>query len=110
MFENGDVIILHLISGQEVVAKLVAQEEGGFILEAPTYLMVREDKQSREVSVGYAHYLTCGDVLPPLGKMLMPYHAIILPRKAPERIAQGYIRATCSIQIAHTIPSIIQHA
>lgn len=108
MFDDGDVIIVHLTSGQEVVAKLVAQEDGGLIIEAPTYLMVREDSKSGNVTVGYAHYLTCGDVLPPLGKMLMPYHAIILPRKAPERIAQGYIRATSSIQIAQSLPPIIQ--
>lgn len=108
MFQDGDIIILHLVSGQEVVAKLLAQEEGGLIIEAPTYLMVREDRKSGETQVGYSHYLTCSDVLPPLGKMLMPYHAIVLPRKAPNSIAQGYIRATSGIQIAQTLPPTIQ--
>lgn len=108
MFQDGDIIILHLVSGQEIVAKLAAQEEGGFIIEAPTYLMVREDKQTGKVSVGYSHYLTCGDVLPPLAKMLMPYHAIVLPRQAPDQIAQGYIRATSAIQIARNLPGIVQ--
>lgn len=112
MFEDGDIIILHLTSGQDVVAKLVAQEEGGLLIEAPTYLMVREDKQSANgsVNVGFGHYLTCGDVLPQVGKMLMPYHAMVLPRKAPGRIAQGYTRATSGIQIAQTLPQIIHRA
>lgn len=107
MFDDGDVLILHLTSGQDLVAKLVAQEEGGFVIEAPTYLMVREGTNKGDISVGYSHYLTCGDVLPPVERMLMPYHAIVLPRKAPERIAQGYIRATSGIQIAKAIPSIL---
>jgi len=108
MFDDGDILILHLTSGQDLVAKLVGQEEGGLLIEAPTYLMVREDKKTGDISVGYSRYLTCGDVLPPITHMLMPYHAIVLPRKAPERIAQGYIRATSGIQIAKTLPPAIQ--
>jgi hypothetical protein len=110
MFDDGDVIIIHLTSGQDLVAKLIAQEEGGLIIEAPTYLMVREDKNKGDIAVGYAHYLTCGDVLPPVERMLMPYHAIVLPRKAPERIAQGYIRATSGIQIATAMPSLLSRS
>ena len=107
MLEDGDVLILHLVGGQDIVAKLVAQEEGGLLIEAPVYLIVRQGKNQGDISVGYSHYLTCGDILQPLAKMLMPYHAIILPRKAPDRIAQGYFRATSNIQIAKTLPPIL---
>jgi hypothetical protein len=86
MFDDGDVIIIHLTSGQDLVAKLIAQEEGGLIIEAPTYLMVREDKNKGDIAVGYAHYLT------------------------PERIAQVYIRATSGIQIATAMPSLLSRS
>jgi hypothetical protein len=110
MFQNGDILVVHLVSGQEIVTRLLEQEEGGLLIEAPTYLMTRDDPKGGGISVGFSHYLTCGDVLPPLKRLLLPYHAIVLPRKAPEKIAEGYVRATSGIEIARTMPSIVQRA
>jgi hypothetical protein len=108
MFEEGDILVIHLVNGQDVVAKLKSSEADGLLIETPTYLMMKQGKNPGDVAVGFSHYLTHGDIFPQVGTMLMPYHAIILPRVAPQNIAQGYVRATTGIQIAKTVPSVLQ--
>lgn len=101
---NGDVLILHLINGMNVIGKLNEHNDSGIQLTRPCDLIGREGPQGK-VQLGFAPVFTIGGALPPLETFAYEHGIIMFSRAAPQQIADGYLEATTGLRLARGAPA-----
>lgn len=102
----GDIVVLHLMSGSNVIAKIVGENEGGLIVSRPCDIVPRQEAKDGPVKIGFSPFLTIAGSMPALEQCAIPYAAILLPRLAPKKLADGYVHATSGIQVASSLQGV----
>lgn len=102
-FAVNDVVILHLTTGQAVVATFLEESEDGVTVGKPVEL-VGGQRPDGTFGFGMMPFLTLGGMLPAFEQFFLGHHLIITPRECPPQIADGYRQTTTGLQIAKTVP------
>lgn len=102
----GEILILHLVNGMTIVAKIMANEDGdqdGYLLYKPMEL-VGGQRPDGTTGFGMAPYLSMGGLLPALEQYFMHFSMINLPRVCSKQIQDAYVQLTSGIQLVQTLP------
>lgn len=88
-YDEGDVITLKLISGEEVIGKFVADNEMNITLDRPLMLAMSQK------GIGMAPILM---TVNPESKLKFSKTAVIVMAKSDDEIAKQYVYQTTGIQ------------
>lgn len=99
--KENDVVAFKLVSGEEVVAKVLAQSDAEFTITKPMAMTIVP--QGNSATVAFMPW-TLG--MPEDAKIKLVRTQIIAYAKARKEAADGYTRNTSSIQPASAIPGL----
>lgn len=102
--KEGEVIVLHMVNGTNVVGQVDSFDEDSFTLKRPQELLVGPGPQG--LRVGFAPFLSCGGIFPELETAMISYADILMPRLVPEKLETAYREAVGLVQVVAK-PSII---
>jgi len=88
-FDEGDVITIKLISGEEVIGKFISDSEQTLVLDKPLMLAMSQK------GIGMAPVLV---TVNPDTKLKFNRHAIMVTAHSDDEIAKQYVYQTTGIQ------------
>lgn len=88
-FDEGDVITIKLISGEEVIGKFISDSEQTLVLDKPLMLAMSQK------GIGMAPVLV---TVNPDTKLKFNQHAIMVTAHSDDEIAKQYVYQTTGIQ------------
>lgn len=103
---TGDVIIVHLTSGQTIVgrgATATTSAEEGLLLDKP-YELMGGQRPDGSLGFGMQPYLAMGGLLPAFEHFCFEWPNIVIARECPLQITNAYLQLSSGIEIARTVP------
>lgn len=100
--ESGDVITLLLTNGQELIAKLVSENQGSITITKPLVISIASDG-SGNVGIQMIPYFVITSE--PDAKLEIKDAHIITKTLSNEQAKNGYIRNTTGISVSSGVPS-----
>lgn len=88
------VIVMKLISGEEVLAKLVNEEENFVVVESPLVVQIMPAKEG--YGVGLVPYLHSKS----MGEILINKDMVVCTTEPDNAVEKGYLQQVSGIQLA----------